>query len=73
MTNRITLAIAERIPFAEGMAFGDVGPYERLAGRAHYAVDPLAAAQAGIVDLDKAPRNADGLVELAADVMILKP
>ena len=73
MTNRIELRIAERAPFADGMAFGDVGPYERLWGRAHFAVDPEAPAQAGIVDIGKAPRNADGLVEFASDLLILKP
>ena len=49
------------------------GAYERLVGRARFAVDPDAPAQAGIVDLDKAPRNSDGLVEFAADLCILKP
>ena len=42
-------------------------------GRARFAVDPDAPAQAGIVDVDKAPRNRDGLVEFAADLCILKP
>src|SRR3546814_520612 len=73
MTNRIELRIAERTPFADGMAFGDAGPYERLWGRAHTAVDPDAPAQAGIVDIGKAPRNADGLVTFASDLLILKP
>ena len=73
MTNAVRIEITERILFAEGAEFGTSGAYERLVGRAWYAVDPGAPAQAGIVDLDKAPRNADGLVEFAADVMILKP
>ena len=73
MTNRIELRITERIPFADGHGFGDVGAYERLSGRAHFAVDPHAAAQAGVVDLDKAPRDDSGLVRFAADFMILKP
>jgi hypothetical protein len=73
MTNRIELRITESGAFAGGHAFGEVGAYERLAGRAHFAVDPQAPAQADIVDLDKAPRNVDGLVEFAADVCILKP
>ena len=73
MTNRIELRIAERIPFAGGHGFGDVGAYERLSGRAHFAVDPRALAQAGVVDLDHAPRDDAGLVRFAADFMILKP
>ncbi|NIP45585.1 MAG: hypothetical protein GWN21_04275 [Gammaproteobacteria bacterium] len=73
MTNRLEIRISERGPFAEGHAFAETGPYERLAGRVHFAVDPDAPAQADVVDLDKAPRNAEGLVAFSADVCILKP
>ncbi|HEX3398807.1 MAG TPA: alpha/beta hydrolase domain-containing protein [Acetobacteraceae bacterium] len=73
MTNLITLHIAERVAFADNHAFGDVGAYERLTGRAHFAVDPRAAAQATVVDLDKAPIDSSGLVHFAADFMILQP
>jgi hypothetical protein len=73
MTNLIELAVTDRRPFADGHAFGEVGPYERLSGRALFAVDPMARAQAGVVDLPLAPRDADGLVHFAADFMILKP
>ena len=59
--------------FAGGHGFGDVGAYERLSGRAHFAVDPRAAAQQDVVDLDKAPVDAHGLVRFAGDFMILKP
>jgi hypothetical protein len=71
MTNTIELRIAERGAFADGHDFGAAGDYERLVGRAHFAVD--ANAHSGVVDLDKAPRNAEGLVEFTADVCILKP
>jgi len=73
VSNAIELRIAERGPFAAGHEFGASGAYERLRGRAHFAVDPAAPAQAGVVDLDKAPLNAEGRVEFAADVLILKP
>ncbi len=73
MTNKIQLDITERRAFADGMEFGDAGAYERLKAKARYAVDPQAAAQTGITDLDKAPVNTEGLVEFAADVMILTP
>jgi hypothetical protein len=73
MTNRITLDITDSRPFADGTSFGDTGSYQRLTGRAHYAVDPDAPAQAGIVDLELAPRNANGLVEFSTDIMILTP
>ena len=72
MSNSIILD-TDRQPFADGQSFGDTGPYERLKGRAHYRVDPLAAAQAGVVDIQHAPRDADGMVEFATDLVILKP
>jgi hypothetical protein len=73
MSSRVDLRIEERAPFAQGHGFGEVGPYERLSGRAHFAVDPYAAAQRDVVDLDKAPIEADSLVRFAGDFMILKP
>ena len=73
MTNSIVLDVTERAAFAGGQAFGDVGPYERIKGRARFAVDPTAAAQAGVVDITLAPRDAQGLVHFAADFMLLKP
>jgi hypothetical protein len=71
--NRVDLSIAERFVFADGHAFDSVGAYERITGRAHFAVDPAAPAQQGIVDLDKAPRDSNGLVHFAGDFSILKP
>src|SRR5262245_11327895 len=59
--------------FANGASFGDVGPYEKLVGVARFAVDPKHPRNKDIVDLDKAPRNADGKVEFEADVYILAP
>ena len=73
MTNLLDLRIDDSRPFAGGHVFGDVGPYERLTGRALFAVDPMAPAQQGVVDLDKAPRDRDGLVRFEADFMLLKP
>src|SRR5579883_3212220 len=73
MTNRISLRIDERALFADGHSFGDVGAYERLSGRAHFSIDPHAAAQDGVVDLDKAPVDNKGLVHFVADFMLLKP
>ena len=73
MNGLLELSIARREPFARGHPFEGAGPYERLDGRAHFAVDPETDAYANVVDLDKAPRNVHGLVEYAADVCILKP
>lgn len=73
MTNEIVLEITHREPFAEGQSFGSSGAYERLRGRAHFAVDPHAPAQSRIRDIDLAPRNAKGHVEFSADFLILQP
>src|SRR5215207_403872 len=47
--------------------------YERIDGRLHFGVNPAHAANARIVDLDKAPRGADGLVHFSADLLLLQP
>jgi len=73
MTNRVALSVVERFAFAGGYEFGTVGAYERLVGRAHFAVDPAGAAQRGITDLDKAPTDGDGLAHFTGDFSILKP
>ena len=73
MKTEIRLSIAERTPFAGGMEFGTTGPYERIKGRVHFAVDPGEQAYSGITDLDKAPRNKKGLVDYSTDFLILKP
>ena len=43
-------------PTFGGRIFGKVGPYERLTGYAIGVVDPAETRNAGIVNLDKAPR-----------------
>ncbi|QNN23253.1 hypothetical protein HED60_13545 [Planctomycetales bacterium ZRK34] len=65
--------ITQRGDFAEGQSFGDTGPYEWIAGRVYYELDPSLRANANVVDLDLAPRNAQGKVELFADLYILAP
>jgi hypothetical protein len=56
-----------------GASFGTVGPYEVITGIVHGELDPNNPANAGIVDLKLAPRNADGFVEYSEDVVILRP
>jgi hypothetical protein len=73
VSNEIHFEILDRTPFADGHEFGDSGAYERIRGWVHYAVDPGAPAQADIADIDKAPVNADGLVEFSAEILILRP
>jgi hypothetical protein len=73
VTNSIWLEIAERGAFADGEAFGVAGAYERIKGRAHFAVSADAPAQAAIVDIKLADKGRDGLVHFASDFTILKP
>ena len=47
--------------------------YEKIVGRVYFAVDPTNPQNARIVDIDRAPRNTDGLVEFSADLYILRP
>ncbi len=65
--------ITVREPFAGGHPFGNVGPYERIIGTVHYRLDPKLKQNRAIVDLELAPRNADGFVEYSADLFILAP
>lgn len=73
MSGRISIAITDRRSFAGGMAFGDTGPYERLVGRAHFAIDPHEPGLPAITDLSHAPIGEDGRVRYSADICILKP
>lgn len=67
------LQIDRTEPFAEGASFGQTGAYVRLMGTAYGELDPHHDLNACIVDLEKAPRNADGRVEYEMDVYILQP
>ncbi|MGH6815293.1 MAG: alpha/beta hydrolase domain-containing protein [Hyphomicrobiaceae bacterium] len=73
MTNKPTLDIRTRYVLAGGHSFGEAGRYERIDGRARLQVDPKAPAQAGIVDLEHAPRDSSGFVTFETDVQLLKP
>jgi len=65
--------ITSRELFAGGMSFGDTGPYEKIRGRLFYAVDPANLANTEIVDLELAPRGADGKVRFEGDFLLLRP
>ncbi len=67
------IEVFERVLFAEGKSFGNVGPYERLRGRLHYAIDPAAPENQTITDVSLAPRDAAGRVMFASDFILLRP
>jgi hypothetical protein len=67
------ISVTDMANFADGHEFGAAGAYVRIKGVARGMLDPAAACNAGIADLDKAPRNAKGLVDYATDFDILRP
>ncbi|MEN6495011.1 MAG: alpha/beta hydrolase domain-containing protein, partial [Thermoguttaceae bacterium] len=69
----VRVKIDQRVPFADGHAFGRTGPYEKITGRLFLEVDPNDPANARIADLKLAPRNARGRVEFWSDFFLLKP
>ncbi len=69
----VRLAVETREPFVGGTSWGDTGPYERLLGTAYMEVNPRDALNRLIVDLDNAPRNAQGMVVFSTRFFILKP
>ena len=60
-------------PLADDASFGEVGAYERVIGTARGEVDPAEPANKGIALIDKAPRNARGMVEYTTDFFVLRP
>ena len=51
----------------------DWGTHERIIGRVHFAIDPMAPANRGIADIDHAPRNSNGKVEFSSDLLFFRP
>jgi len=56
---------SERSDLDGGKSFGSAGPYEKIAGKAFFAVDPKLLANQIVADVELAPRNAEGKVEFS--------
>src|ERR1700722_8051619 len=69
----VRLDVKERSDVLDGKTFGNVGAYERIVGKAYFVVNPRLPANQAIVDIDKAPRNRDGMVEFSSDIFLLRP
>jgi len=69
----VGIEVLERTAFAPGVSFAAAGPYEKIRGVAHFALDPAAPANARIVDLKLAPRDAHGLVRFSSPFIMLRP
>jgi hypothetical protein len=72
---RVTQVVIAKVetPAFGGKSFGAVGPYERISGSIVGEVDPDDPANALIVDIGLAPRNANGTVTYSTDFQILRP
>ncbi|HEY2677965.1 MAG TPA: alpha/beta hydrolase domain-containing protein [Steroidobacteraceae bacterium] len=60
-------------PTFGGASFGSAGQYELIQGTITGEVDPRNPQNAVIVDIDKAPRNAHGMVSYSSDFQIFRP
>jgi hypothetical protein len=69
----VKFEVQSTTPFVGGATFGNAGAYQMLRGTAYLQVDPNDPRDAVIVDLENAPRNAQGLVEFSTPFMILQP
>jgi imidazolonepropionase-like amidohydrolase len=69
----VHLRIDRREVVLDGRAFGAAGPYEKLVGKVEFSYNPSLRANRIIVDLARAPRDANGKVTCSADFYLLKP
>jgi hypothetical protein len=67
------LTVESRQDVLGGRSFGTAGAYEKLAGVVEFALDPADPANARIVDLSRASRDATGRVIASANFMVLRP
>lgn len=68
-----TWQIGTRRVYADGRSFGDFGVFEIVTGRVHYSIDPTDRRNAGVVDLEHAPRDEDGRVRYSGDYTVVAP
>ena len=69
----LRIEVSERSDVLDGKSFGDAGPYERIVGKAYFAINPNLPANKIITDIAKAPRDENGRVDFSADFYCLKP
>jgi len=69
----VRVELTSRADLLNGTRFGDVGAYERMAGRVYFAVSVSSPHNRRIVDLDKAVNLKNGEVEFSADFIAIRP
>lgn len=67
------LEINNREPVADGISFGEAGPYEAIRGVLHFGVDPYHPDHQVITDIGLAPTESDGRVHFESDFLLVKP
>ena len=65
--------IVKRADVLNGKPFGEAGAYEKIHGKAFFAIDPKLPGNRMVKDIDLAPRNREGKVEFSADFFLLRP
>jgi hypothetical protein len=69
----VRMEVKERSDVLEGRAFGKTGSYERIVGKVYFAIDPKLPVNRMIADIDRAPRNKNGMVGFSSDFYMLRP
>ena len=69
----VRIQVTGRSDILDGRSFGSAGPYEKIAAKAYFEVDPRLPVNRIITDIDLAPVNSHGKVEFSADLYVLKP
>jgi len=69
----LRVEISSRSDVLNGKSFGNVGPYERIAGRVYFTVSSANPHNRRIVDLDHAVNLKNGEVEFSSDFVAIRP
>ena len=69
----VRIEVRSRADVASGQAYGAIGPFEKITGIIHFAIDPRNPVNQIIADVGQAPRNAAGLVEFSSDFYVIRP
>ena len=74
LTAEVTrLDIHSKSPYQNGKQFGAIGTYEMLQGKVYFEIDPLAAINQAVVDVQLAKRLENGKVAFSTDISLLVP
>ncbi len=69
----LRVEVLSRAPLTASEARAGAPLYEKITARVYFAVRPADTHNRVVVDLDNAPRNAQGEVEFSSDLFLLRP